>query len=352
MNTNESDKKFGEFYQMLVRNRFVKKENHPEKGLLIEGMDYSELKESFKELDLSKPLTIDALGAIIDSPSEFMKLSEKDKSLALEWIKNMYEPSDKIFSSSSYGIKHVLQGFKGDGGKYYNLYLTNGEFKGAMLAAGFEPVEHNVINWHFRMKLKPYAYGMDDDKILKWDPKPRKIDSKMVKVITVKRLDQIDVLKPIFDDLDMHDKYDHFAKYMIDNHFKDLKRPLKMDSTHIAKHILKYAPMELVYVPNDKELFGRNSWFYYYDEKSNTLYDLGVSHLHINSLQYFTYLSGMELIRQLEKQYGEMMDERVGSDVWNFNNKRYERLMRTYDDYLSKRVLTEIKKMCKVEVAV
>lgn len=338
--------------------RFVKKENHPEKGLLIEGMDYSELKEGFKELDHSKPLPVDALWAIIPAnrPSEFMKLSDKDKSLALEWIKNMFEPSDKIFSSSSYGIKHVIQDFKGDNEKYYGMYLTNGAFKGAMLVAGFEPVERNVINWHFRMKLKPYAYGMDDNKILKWEPKPRKIDSKTVKVVTVKRLGQIEILEPIFDDLDMFDiGYDHYAKYMIDNHFKDLKRPLKLDTANIAKHILKYAPMELIYVPNDKVLFGRNSWYYYYDEKSNILYDLGVSHLHINSLQYFTSFSGMVLISQLEKQYLNTMDNRVGSDVWSFNNKRYEKsigISPLGDDYLSKRVLTEIKKMCKVEVAV
>ena len=351
MNINKSDTKFDEFYQILVRNKFLKKEKHPEKGLLIEGMDYSEIRESFKELDLSKSLTVDVFEAIIPTncPSKFMILSEKDKSLALEWIKNMYDPSDKIFSSSSYGIKHVLQSFKGDCGKYEGLYLTNGQFKGAMLAAGFEPVERNVINWRFRMKLKPYAYGMDDDKILKWNPKPRKIDSNTVKVVTVKRLGQIEVLNPIFDDIDMLNSSGFYAKYMIENHFKDLKRPLKLVAPSIAKHILKYAPMELVYVPNDKELFGRNSWFYYYDEKSNILYDMGVNHLNIHSLQYFTFRSGIALINQLEKQYFDIMDNTIGSDVWNFNNKRYEK---RFNDYLGKRILTEMKKMCRVEVTV
>jgi hypothetical protein len=149
--------------------------------------------------------------------------------------------------------------------------------------------------------------------------------------------------------INMRDADTRYAEYMLANHFKELKRPLKMDAVNIAKFILRYSPMPLVYVPNDKELFGRNAWYYYYDEKDNTLYDLGVNHPHYLSLQYFTYHACITLLNRLERHYMEKMDDRAGSEVWWFNTKRSGKKL---DGYLENRIVTEMKKMAQVSFSV
>ena len=66
------------------------------------------------------------------------------------WIKSRFVAAKNIFSgrlsSTSYGLKHE---FESDTG----IYISNGAFKGAMQAAGFEPVRAEERNWRFRVKL-------------------------------------------------------------------------------------------------------------------------------------------------------------------------------------------------------
>ena len=50
----------------------------------------------------------------------------------------------KYSTRTSYGIKHD---FEREG-----FYLTNGQFKGAMLAAGYDPEKANELNWTFKIK--------------------------------------------------------------------------------------------------------------------------------------------------------------------------------------------------------
>ena len=81
-----------------------------------------------------------------NDPAEFEKLEPARKEALLDWIRAVLVPAKTVFRRSSYGMKRDFakerEGF----------YIYNGEFKGAMLAAGFEPVKPDELNWHFRVK--------------------------------------------------------------------------------------------------------------------------------------------------------------------------------------------------------
>lgn len=70
----------------------------------------------------------------------------------LAWIEKNIEPrKTPLKRFSSYGLKHVLE-------YDIRLYLTNNEFKDAMLMAGYEPVNPDELNWHYRISSKSRAF--------------------------------------------------------------------------------------------------------------------------------------------------------------------------------------------------
>lgn len=64
-----------------------------------------------------------------------------------DWIKENVISSKKVYDQSSYSLKHILQ-------HDIELYLTNNQFKDAMLLAGYEPVDPDQLNWHFKIILR------------------------------------------------------------------------------------------------------------------------------------------------------------------------------------------------------
>lgn len=63
------------------------------------------------------------------------------------WINKNIHTARKILSGwTSYGLKHILEHDTG-------IYLTNNEFKDAMLKAGFSPVDPRELNWRYRIVL-------------------------------------------------------------------------------------------------------------------------------------------------------------------------------------------------------
>lgn len=56
-------------------------------------------------------------------------------------------PNDSI---TSYGLKHILE-------RDTKIYLTNNEFKDAMLMCGYEPVDPQELNWYYRISQKSPA---------------------------------------------------------------------------------------------------------------------------------------------------------------------------------------------------
>jgi hypothetical protein len=80
-----------------------------------------------------------------NSPENFLRLSEAEQACLLAWIALAIQPATVRGSMSSYGLKHAFEELGG-------FYATNGEWKGAMCAAGYAALDEWEINWHFRMK--------------------------------------------------------------------------------------------------------------------------------------------------------------------------------------------------------
>ena len=70
-------------------------------------------------------------------------LSEKARETVFDWIATRFRKVSYTNNKrSSYGLKHYLEEDTG-------IYLTNNQFKDAMLKAGFKPSDPNELNWHF-----------------------------------------------------------------------------------------------------------------------------------------------------------------------------------------------------------
>ncbi len=83
-------------------------------------------------------------GRNIDPPGEYHDLSPDVRAELLLWIRHRLTPTKvKVYPGTSYGLKHL---FEDDAG----YYVSNGAFKGAMLEAGYEPVDPLERNWRFR----------------------------------------------------------------------------------------------------------------------------------------------------------------------------------------------------------
>ena len=71
-----------------------------------------------------------------------------------EWIAKNFIPRDEPnYKWSSYSLKHALQNDAG-------IYLTNEQFKKAMLECGFEPCNYDEQNWIFSISEKSPATKM------------------------------------------------------------------------------------------------------------------------------------------------------------------------------------------------
>jgi len=73
--------------------------------------------------------------------------SIEDIDMVMRWIKDNIRPSDKVlYGRTSYGLKHILE-------HDTKIYLTNNEFKDAMMFAGYLPVDENELNWRYHILL-------------------------------------------------------------------------------------------------------------------------------------------------------------------------------------------------------
>lgn len=79
--------------------------------------------------------------------------SEEEQRIVMDWIANNIHPRKTVlYDNSSYGLKHILERDTG-------IYLTNNEFKAAMLFAGYAPANPNGINWYYRISKKSQAFS-------------------------------------------------------------------------------------------------------------------------------------------------------------------------------------------------
>lgn len=97
--------------------------------------------------------------------SDYDRLTKHEKAILQEWINSSFELSKAIGPRpvrgslrhllgfgipTSYTLKHWFEDSK------KGFYITNGQFKGAMLAIGHQPTENtrSRLNWRFKIKMK------------------------------------------------------------------------------------------------------------------------------------------------------------------------------------------------------
>jgi hypothetical protein len=84
----------------------------------------------------------------LNDPSEFYKLDHDTQKKLLDWIDfNLTERNHFNRKITSYGLKHMLP-----------FYVTNGEFKGAMLEAGYKVLDKTEMNWNFNVYVRRKRY--------------------------------------------------------------------------------------------------------------------------------------------------------------------------------------------------
>ena len=88
----------------------------------------------------------------------FFKLTEEERKKAMVWLRYNLIPAEKpLYGHTSYGMKHILE-------RRLNLYMTNNQFKEAMLAVGFFPSKVDELNWNFCVrKSSPMFQRQIDD---------------------------------------------------------------------------------------------------------------------------------------------------------------------------------------------
>jgi len=84
----------------------------------------------------------------------FEDLSKEKQDEICQWIKdNFIQRKTPLHGRTSYGLKHILTANIG-------LYLTNNEFKGAMLKCGFNPVDDTEQNWTYCISKKSPVFDL------------------------------------------------------------------------------------------------------------------------------------------------------------------------------------------------
>ena len=82
--------------------------------------------------------------------------SEEEQKRVFEWIKNNIVPRKTVlYKANSYRLKHFLQ-------RDTNIYLTNNEFKDAMLMCGYVPENPDDPYWRFAISAKSPAFRLGD----------------------------------------------------------------------------------------------------------------------------------------------------------------------------------------------
>lgn len=99
-------------------------------------------------------IRIEQAAAVVDvnDPTAYATLSASKQATVQAWIRRAIAPGTGRTSAgrmSSYGLKHLFERSAPVG-----FYMTNGQFKGAMCAAGYEPRDPAALNWQFRIEVR------------------------------------------------------------------------------------------------------------------------------------------------------------------------------------------------------
>lgn len=87
-----------------------------------------------------------------DNPRMFLELKPLEQALLIAWIFNTLVPSKGINDRvDSYHIKHIFSS------SLLGFYISNGQFKGGMIIAGYRSNNMNNQNWYFNIKQSSIA---------------------------------------------------------------------------------------------------------------------------------------------------------------------------------------------------
>lgn len=85
-------------------------------------------------------------------PQDYATLPPDEREACALWISKRLRPAARKMRAynrlNSYGLKHIME-------REIGLYTTNGQFKGAMEAAGYEAYDTDNINWTYNADLVP-----------------------------------------------------------------------------------------------------------------------------------------------------------------------------------------------------
>lgn len=86
-------------------------------------------------------------------PDAFYELTSDQQRILKKWVSLNLKPI-KSFNNfhSSYKLKHIFED------STEGFYISNGQFKGAMLACEFKVKDKSKINWHFNISQKSNAF--------------------------------------------------------------------------------------------------------------------------------------------------------------------------------------------------
>lgn len=86
-----------------------------------------------------------------NAPEHYATLTEEEREALTVWIRERLEPTPRkprpANRLNSYGLKHHMERETG-------VYVTNGQFKGGMQAAGYEAFDTDDINWTYEVRIK------------------------------------------------------------------------------------------------------------------------------------------------------------------------------------------------------
>lgn len=93
-------------------------------------------------------------------PEDFRSLDSGVRRHLLHWIHATFEEaaSTRPCPASSYGLKHLFERIPVESDVWNGIephYVTNGQFKGAMIALGYLPDRPNAVNPEYRIKFRP-----------------------------------------------------------------------------------------------------------------------------------------------------------------------------------------------------
>jgi len=84
----------------------------------------------------------------------FEDLSLEEQKVIKQWIYDNFVPRKTLLRGhTSYGLKHIFSSNTG-------IYVTNNQFKDAMLKSGYKPVDSNELNWRYCLRKDSPAFDL------------------------------------------------------------------------------------------------------------------------------------------------------------------------------------------------